>query len=90
MSISLCISGITPPDDEYHQMEAIWDSCNAAGIDVPEKVLEYFNWKDPEAKGIRRDIDECLTDCEEEYTRGYDIEIAKLDPNIRFIRVILC
>lgn len=90
MSISLCVSGITPPDDEFYKMKAIWDSCNAAGIDVPEKVLEYFDWKDPDEKGITRAIDYCTTNYSERYSSGYDIELSKLDPNIRFIRVTLC
>lgn len=88
MSVSLCVYGITPPDEEYYQMKTIWDSCNAAGIDVPEKVLEYFDWKDPDERGVTRNIDECLNDHGHGY--GYDIEISKLDPNIRFIRVSIC
>ncbi len=90
MSVSLCVSGITPPNEEFYQMKAIWDSCTTAGIDIPERVVEYFDWKDPDGKGIRRDIDDCITNYSEEYTRGYDIELSKLDPNIRFIRVTLC
>ncbi len=90
MSVSIYVSGITPPDDEYQKMKAIWDSCTAGGIEVPEQVSEYFDWKNPDPKGIARDVDEATTRVSDEYSYGYDIEISKLNPNIRFIRVMLC
>ena len=89
MSMSLHICGVTPPDDEFYQMKAVWDSCTAADIDVPEKVLEYFDWKSPDERGINRVITDGITQYSDKYESGYDVELSRLDPNIRFIRVTL-
>jgi len=91
MSISLCVSGITPPDTEYYKMKAIWDSCTIAGIDIPEKVVEFFDYREPDEKGVMFELDDTVISAiSDNHEHGYDIELSKINKNIRFIRVTLC
>jgi hypothetical protein len=54
MGMSTRIVGIKPPDDTWHKMKAVWDSCEKAGIQVPAEVEAYFEEEthsEPDPKG---------------------------------------
>ena len=39
---SVKVVGIRLPDAEWRKIKAVWDSCEEAGIAVPEEVESYF------------------------------------------------
>jgi hypothetical protein len=42
MSMSTHVKRIVPPDEQWKKMKAIYDSCEAAGIEAPDEVSDYF------------------------------------------------
>lgn len=60
MSVSahVYVDGVKPPDAKFHKMKAVWDSCREAGMDVPQKVLEYFELKYEESSQGEGPLDE--------------------------------
>lgn len=46
------IYGVKPQDEEWLRMKAVFKSCLAAGVEVPKKVLDYFNFDAVAEDGI--------------------------------------
>lgn len=42
MSMNTRIYGVIPPDAKWKKMKAVWDACDAANMEVPEEVLNFF------------------------------------------------
>ena len=55
-------------------------------IDVPERVLEYFNWESPSEYGTHIDLYEHESVERTGYS-GYMIDISKLPKNVQKIHV---
>lgn len=96
MSMSMHAVAIVPPDDDkFEQYKKIWDACVAADIDIPDEVLEYFDEEPPHEEGIVRDIGSeygpnhpcCSKWSDGSHCGGYEIEIDKLPPNTKRVRV---
>lgn len=47
------VYAIRPPDSKFKKMKAIYDACIAGGMDVPEDVEEFFDYKEPDPLGIQ-------------------------------------
>lgn len=90
MGMSTHVVGFKPPDAKWKKMKAIWDACQAADEEVPENVSTFFNDESPDESGVEVE----LTDKEgvEEWDdsnscSGYQIEIAKLPKDVKFVRI---
>ena len=85
---SMSIKGIRPPDIEYQQMKAVYDACKAAKVAVPDRVMDFFDWQEPNPNGILTDLD--LSDAVETWSddgrEGFEVELAKLPSNITHLR----
>lgn len=89
MSMSTRVVGFRPPDDTYERMKAVYESCKAAGIGVPDKVQEFFNWGEPSEHGTEvRLPDGCVSEYADGYRsqQGIDVRLDALPPNITVIR----
>jgi len=88
MSMSTHVIGFHPPNDKWKQMKAIWDSCVSAGVDVPGEVYDFFDGESPDERGVEFDLKDAgvATEWEDRHRQGYELEIAKLPPNITHIR----
>ena len=88
MSMYTNVCGFAPPDATWKKMKAIYDSCNEARVEIPDKVDEFFDGEPPDNSGVRIELDghDCCTDFNEEMQEGFQIEIAKVPKNIKFIR----
>lgn len=84
--MSTSVIGFAPPDEKWKKMKAIYDSCEAAGIDVPDEVDEFFDGETPDPAGVSVDLDSLLEDWSTESQQGYQIEIAKLPKNVKILR----
>lgn len=93
MSMSTHVYGIAPPDDTWKKMKKVVEACEAAGIEYPPEVSEFFNGERPDEKGVIMDIEQSGAATEwndEDMCQGYEIDITKLDPKIKIIRVVNC
>lgn len=84
------VKGIKPPDDKWKRMKAVYDSCDLAGIDVPEEVSEYFGWEEPDNKGVVVDLDkhDCCKKYKADMQDGFEIDLTKLPKDITIIRFV--
>lgn len=93
MSVSLGVYGVVPADEEFNKMKSIHDSCEEMGITPPKEVVDFFDGERPDPAGMVIWMDDSRTDGVTEwgndYSSGYEIEIAKLDPKIKIIRCTL-
>lgn len=89
MGSSMHIKGIRPPDTEYQQMKAVYDACKSAKVPVPDRVMDFFDWQEPNPNGILTDLDlsEAVNTWSDDNGReGFEVELAKLPANITHIR----
>lgn len=84
MSMSTNVIGIKPADEKWKKMKAIWDSCQKGKIAPPEEVFAYFEYKDPDPKGIKVEIEN--QKYEDEGSSGVEVDISKLSKDIKIIR----
>jgi hypothetical protein len=84
MSMFLNVVGIRPVDEKYKQMKTIWDACISAGIEVPDKVNEYFDWEEPNENGVVVDIRNSFV---ERNDWNIVVDITKLPPDVTLIEI---
>ncbi len=84
MSMSTHVIGFKPPDEKWHKMKAIWDSCEEVEIDPPDAVCDYFNGKEPDEAGVEVTI---LTEkWVDDMREGVQIYIDKIPKDVKIIR----
>ena len=91
MSMSTHVVGIKPPplDEKWKKMKEVWDSCNAAGVEIPEEVGKFFDWETPDDKGVLISLDEKCECCKEwwnDYSSGFEVDVSKIPKDIKIIR----
>lgn len=53
MSVSLFVYAVKPPDEAWKKHKAVWDACEAAGVDVPAETEDWFDGERPSPDGVR-------------------------------------
>ena len=89
MGMSTSIVGIKPPDEKFRKMKAIWDACDAADIEVPDEVYDYFNGETPDDEGVRVDIAKdknAVFGIGEWAQGGYIVYLDRLPKDVKIIR----
>jgi hypothetical protein len=84
------VVGFKTPDDKFKKMLAIYNACAAAGIEVPEKVLLFFNDEKPDPTGVEVDMHDLhgvKAWSDGEVCEGYEIDLRLIPPDIQIIRV---
>ena len=93
MSVDLVVCGIKPPTEEYTKKLEAWKACEAAGVEIPKEVDDFFNGEEPEPSGMRvelpYDAPECCTEWYDENGQGYEIDLSKLPKGVAIIRAYL-
>jgi hypothetical protein len=85
MSQSIHVIGFRPPADaRWQAMKAVADTCFAAGVQVPQSVKEFFNFKDPDPSGIEVELKG--KSISKPGTEGVEVELSSLPANITSIR----
>lgn len=92
MSMSTHVVGFKPPDDKWKKMKEVWDACEAAGVEPPLKVSNFFNDEPPDALGVETSEVElarlgAIREWKAEMREGYEIFIDKLPKDVKVIRV---
>lgn len=86
MSMSSFVLGIVPPDDKWLQMKKIADACDAADIDRPSEVDDFFEGEDPDPAGMIIDIENLCREWGEESSMGYELDVAAIPKKVKTIR----
>ena len=87
MGMSTNVIGFKAPDDKWRKMKAIWDACEAADIDIPEEVYEYFDCREPDPAGVTVDIDYVSEWSDSDRVMsGIEISVKDLPPGLTSIR----
>ena len=92
MGMDSFVYAFRPPDKKWRQMKAVWDACEASGVDVPGKVASFFDGT-PDDAGVKialREGDGIVTKWDDdESAEGFQVDIPALlkrHPDVRFIR----
>lgn len=87
--MSTHVDGFTPPDEKWEKMKAIWNSCEDAGVKIPDEVLDFFDGESPNGKpGQETSLEGCAKEWSDGDSRqGYEIEVDKIPEKVKFIRV---
>lgn len=91
MGMSTSVCGIIPADEKFKKMKEIYDRCEELGVRVPEEVDDFFDRDRPDSKGVVLWLDEKtegVTEYNNDMQQGYEVEIAKLNPNIKILRFV--
>ncbi len=90
MGMSTHVVGFRPPDEKWHSMKKIWDSCTEAGIDIPEEVGKFFDWETPDEAGVEIDLEKtsACRKYNEDMRDGFEIVVAELPPDVKIIRFV--
>lgn len=87
MGMSMHVLGIKPPDDRWQKMRAVWEACEAAGINAPDEVVRFFEYRAPDPRGVIVELDPvAVSEYRAESSEGFDVDLSKLDPAITVIR----
>jgi len=91
MGMSTHVIGLKPVDDHWKKMYEVYKACDTAGISPPEEVRRFFDgiyFKHIEVKGIEVELDKAagVTKYNNENCSGFEIEVAKIPPNVKIIR----
>jgi hypothetical protein len=88
MGMSTHVVGFRPPDEKFKAMKRIWDACDAASIEAPEEVREFFGHCDPDEAGVEVDLEKrgCVRPFNDDSQEGFEVDIAKLPKDVTIIR----
>lgn len=100
MGMSTHISGLKPIDDDWRKMKAVYDACEAAGIDIPHEVDEFFDCREPDEKGVHVDLPfnnydnndsknhPAISKGSDSSSEWWDVEINSIPPDVKIIRFL--
>ncbi len=72
------VIGVRKPDDTWLKMKAVWDSCTAAKIKIPDQVVAFFNHNPPNNVGVEIRLDN-FPSIVTEKPSGKDMSVVVLD-----------
>ncbi len=84
MSGTMHVCGFVPPDAIWKKMKVAYEACIAAGVSVPQQVEKFFGGVPPNDLGLEITIPHYAY--REGMNEGYQVEIAKLPPEVKCIR----
>jgi hypothetical protein len=88
MDISVKVVGVTNNQDpKFKQMFAAYQACEAANVEIPDAVIDYFNDEEPNPKGLEVTIPVKKSSGEMKYF--YDFNVSELPKDVESIRVVV-
>ena len=90
MGMSTYVEGFHPRDEEWEKMKAVYDSCMAARIPLPQEIEAFFDGEPPDESGIKVCLDghECVSKYHDDFKDGIEIDISMLPKNVTKIRFV--
>lgn len=82
--MSTRVTAFAPPGEEWRQMKAVWDACEAAHVPVPVQVASFFGGECPDPAGVEVEIP--AREYHADMEAGYEIDVADIPPQAAIIR----
>ena len=86
MGMSTHLTAFKGQDEEWENMKNVYDACQRAGIEVPEEVMTFFNYKKPSIYGATVDIKSAISEWSTESQEGFEVDLTKIPEGTKFIR----
>jgi hypothetical protein len=87
--MSTHVVGFRPADEKWNRMKSIWENCEAAKVEIPNEVLNFFGHDAPRDKpGVEIELDShrCCKSWSDDMRNGYEIDVSKLPKDLKIIR----
>jgi hypothetical protein len=88
--IATCIFDAKPLDEKGKRYAVAWRACQAAGIEIPSHVSDYFhnNRTQPDLEMFLEDLrlHPAVKPYADDRCAGYDVDISKLPPGCKTLR----
>ena len=95
MSMSTYVVGFKPVDAKLLKMKAVWDAREAAKVEIPEEVEDFFGSERPDASGVKleesdlaNDKGSAVSEYNAEGENGYEVDLTKLPKDVKIIRFV--
>jgi hypothetical protein len=86
MSTSTHVQGLVPHDDKWRMMKDVWFACEAADVDIPDDVIDFFDGQPPDENGQPIDIKRGVVEYTRDGQQGFDVHLDQLPVNVKVIR----
>ena len=84
MGMSTHVIGFRPPDRKWKNMKDVWNVCEAAGINPPTEVEEFFGFETPDDNGVEVDLP--TTEWSDRVRQGFELNVKDIPKDITVIR----
>ncbi len=84
MGMSTHIIGYSPPDEKWEAMSDIYYACKKAGVDIPEEVAEFFDYRAPDSVGV--EVDLVAKRWNDEHREGFELNVDEIPKHVKVIR----
>lgn len=89
MGMCSYVIGFREADETFTKMEAAFNACKAAGIELPKAVCDFFEGENPDPKGVKINLGDAVEKWKDGYdSEGFQVDLTKLPKGIRYIRFI--
>lgn len=88
MGMSKHVDGVRPPDDKWKAMKKAYEACEAAGIEIPKEIQEFFGYDEPDPDGVIVEIENTMAvgEFDDDTHWGFTVELDKLPPDVKIVR----
>lgn len=87
--MSTWVYGVVPPDETYERMKHAYEACKLAGVEVPEKIIDFFDGKEPNPKGTLIELGAAAREWDPGHPEsGLEIWLNQLPPQAKAIRFV--
>jgi hypothetical protein len=93
MSVSSHCVAIKPATTEYLAKAAAWRACRAAGVAIPDELLKFFDYHEPDDSGMLTDLGTshgakhpCCKPWGNDMCDGFQVDLGLVPEGTRFIR----
>lgn len=91
MSMSTRVVGFQPADETWNKMAKVWETCEAANIQIPTEVVNFFQGDPPgDRPGQEVNIKAAVKVYKngDHMEEGYDVDVTALPKNVKLIRFV--
>jgi hypothetical protein len=71
--------------DVVEEMKAVYDACKKAKVQIPEDVMRFFNWSDPDPLGVEVEIPHRAFNSERK-GQGIEIDVSRIPKDVAVVR----
>ncbi|MFA5376801.1 MAG: hypothetical protein WC455_13715 [Dehalococcoidia bacterium] len=87
MGMTSGVEGFRPPNAEWKKMKAVYDSCEKAGIEIPDEVSKFFDDETPDENGQTVDLGDAVSEWSDgDMSEGIEVDLTKLPKGLTIIR----